>query len=103
LLYYDYKHKVFSHINDVSWIFRSISCSEETALIMPLEGLEVFRHIHMIDKQARNEVLTAINAPFKSKRTQDIKPKYQKELFNIIYDAYKTGKVTRDEVSSVSK
>jgi predicted cupin superfamily sugar epimerase len=25
----------------------------------------------------------------------------QKELFNIIYNSYKTGKVTRDEVSSV--
>jgi hypothetical protein len=61
----------------------------------------VFRHIRMIDKQARNEVLNAINAPFESKRTQEIKAKYQKELFNIIYNAYKTGKVTLDEISSV--
>ncbi len=103
LLYYDYKHKLFNHVNDVSWIFRSIRCTEETPLIMPLEGLEVFRHIHMIDEQARNEVLTAINTPFESKRTQDIKPKYQKELYNIIYSAYKGGKVPLDEVSSVYK
>jgi len=101
LLYYDYKRKAFSHVNDVSWIFRSISCNEETPLVMPLEGLEVFRYIHMTDMEARIEVLTAINAPFESKRTQDIKPKYQKELFNIIYDSFKTGKVTRDEVSPV--
>lgn len=59
---------------------------------MPLEGLEVFRHIHMIDEQARKEVLTAVNTPFESKRTQDTKPKYQKELYNIIYTAYKSGK-----------
>jgi len=103
MLYYDYKHKVFNHVNDVSWIFRSIRCTEETPLITPLEGLEVFRHIRMIDEQARNEVLTAINTPFESKRTQDIKPKYQKELYNIIYAAYKGGKVPLDEVSSVYK
>jgi hypothetical protein len=38
LLYYDYQHKVFSHVNDVSRFFRSISCDEEAPLVMPLEG-----------------------------------------------------------------
>ena len=101
MLYYDYKSKHFTHVNDVSWIFRAISCSEETPTVIPMEGLEVFRHIHMIDWEARKEILTAINAPYESKRTQDIKPKYQKELFNVIYNAFKSGKVTRDEVLSV--
>ncbi len=103
MLYYDYKSKHFTHVNDVSWIFRSISCTEETPLVMPMEGLEVFRHIHMIDGQARKEILTAINTPYESKRTQDIKPKYQKELHSVIYNAFKSGKVPLDEVSTVYK
>ena len=101
MLYYDYKGNHFTHVNDVSWIFRSISCTEETPLMIPMEGLEVFRHIHTIDGRARKEILTAINAPFESKRTQDIKSKYQKELYSVIYNAFKTGKVVLDEVSSV--
>jgi ERCC4-related helicase len=101
LLYYDYKNKMFSHINDVTWIFRAIRCIEETPLSVPLEGLEVFRHIHMIDTKARSEVLTAINTPFELKKTQEIKPKYQKELYNIIFNGYHSGKVSLDEVSSV--
>lgn len=103
MLYYDYKSKHFTHVNDVSWIFRSISCSEETSLVIPMEGLEVFRHIYMIDEQARKEILTAINTPFESRRTQDIKPKYQKELHSVIYNAFKGGKVSLGEVSSIYK
>ncbi len=55
----------------------------------------------MIDEQARKEILAAINTPYESKRTQDIKPKYQKELHSVIYNAFKSGKVTSDEVSAV--
>jgi tRNA1(Val) A37 N6-methylase TrmN6 len=57
----------------------------------------------MIDELARKEILTAINTPFESKRTQDIKPKYQKELHSIVYNAFKSGKVSLDEVSSIYK
>jgi hypothetical protein len=60
---------------------------------------KILYHVLFLD----NQTLCYDFYPFESKRTQDIKPKYQKELYNVIYNAFKSGKVPLDEVSSVYK
>lgn len=98
-VHFDYKHKNFDHINDISWIFKNIRCSEETQLNIPISGFEVFRHIHLIDKKAREEILVTLNAPYEIRRTKRIKPKYQNELLNIIFEAFQHGKASNSDVS----
>lgn len=101
LIVYDYKRSRFDHINDVSWIFRKIECNEDEPLLIPLSGYEAFRQIKIIDDKARQEVLTAINAPLDAKHAQKVKPKNQRELRDIILNAFTEGKITRDESSAV--
>lgn len=101
LLYYDYKRRRFDHINDVSWIFRNAKCSEEEPLTIPIEGFDLFRQLKAIDTDARQQILIAVNAPFEARKTVAIKRKYQKELYAILYEAFKTGKVSSNEVRPV--
>jgi superfamily II DNA or RNA helicase len=102
-LFYDFRHKRFDHINDITWVFRMLRCQEKTSLNIPFEGFEVFRHIRMVDQKAREEIIIAVNAAFEARKTQKIKSKYQRQLYDTLYDAFKSGKATRDEVNQVFK
>jgi superfamily II DNA or RNA helicase len=101
LLYYDYKHRRFDHVNDVTWIFRNARCEEPETLVTPIEGFDLFRQLKVIDAEARQQILIAVNAPFEARKTVAIKRKYQKELYAILYESFKTGKVSSDEVKPV--
>lgn len=98
LLYYDYKHRRFDHVNDITWIFRSAKCEDGEPLSIPFEGFELFRQLKTIDTEARQQILVAVNAPFEARKTVAIKRKYQKELYTTLYEAFKTGKISSDEV-----
>jgi hypothetical protein len=80
-----------------------LRCHEKTSLNIPFEGFEVFRHIRMVDQKAREEIITAVNAPFEARKTQKIKSKYQRQLYSTLYDAFRSGKATGDQLNQVFK
>ncbi|MCI0564264.1 MAG: hypothetical protein MN733_37800 [Nitrososphaera sp.] len=69
--------------------------------MIPIEGFDLFRKLKEIDTEARQQILVAINAPFEARKTVAIKRKYQKELYTVLYESFKTGKVSSDEVTPV--
>ncbi|MCH8916120.1 MAG: hypothetical protein IIA82_09820 [Thaumarchaeota archaeon] len=101
MLVYDYKKSRFDHVNDISWIFRKIACDEKEPLSIPLSGPDVFQQIRMVDENARNEILTAINAPADARQAQRIGGKNQREIRELIKNAYSDGQVSSDEASNV--
>ena len=101
IIYYDYKTAKFDHYNDIAWIFRQIESREDEPLSLPIKGYEGFRQFNLIDTKARQEILTAINAPLDAKIAQKIKPKHQRELANEILNAFSTGKVSKEQALHV--
>jgi superfamily II DNA or RNA helicase len=97
ITFYDYQKTRFDHYNDITWLFRRVECKENEPLQLPLTGYEGFRHFQLIDSKARQEILTAINAPLDAKLAQRIKGKHQRELKDEILKAYTTGKVSNEE------
>lgn len=96
LIYYDYKNK-FDHYNDITWLFRNTESDEEEPLVLPIKGYEGFRQFSLIDTKARQEIVTAVNAPLDAKLAQRIKPKYQRELTQEILEAFNNGKVSKEK------
>ena len=97
LIYYDFKNTKFDHYNDITWLFRQIESEEDEPLTLPIKGYEGFRQFNLIDAKARQEILTAVNAPLDAKHAQKIKPKHQRELANEILNAFNTGKVSKEQ------
>jgi len=97
LIYYDFKNTKFEHYNDITWLFRQIESEEDEPLTLPIKGYEGFRQFNLIDAKARQEILTAVNAPLDARLAQKIKPKYQRELTQEILTAFNTGKVAKDK------
>lgn len=97
ITYYDYKKTRFDHYNDITWIFRQVECKEEEPLQLPFTAQESFRHFRLIDSEARQEILTSVNAPLDAKLAQKIKGKRQRELIDKILNAYSTGKISKEE------
>jgi superfamily II DNA/RNA helicase len=97
IIYYDYKNGKFDHYNDITWLFRKIGSEETEPLVLPVKGYEGFRQFNLIDSKARQEILTAVNAPLDARLAQKIKPKYQRELTQEILTAFNTGKVSKEK------
>jgi superfamily II DNA/RNA helicase len=97
IIYYDFKTGRFDHYNDITWLFRKIESEEDEPLLLPIKGYEGFRQFNLIDAKARQEILTAVNAPLDAKLAQKIKPKHQRELTQEILTAFNTGKVAKDK------
>ena len=97
LIYYDFKRAKFEHYNDITWLFRQIESEEDEPLTLPIKGYEGFRQFNLIDGKARQEILTAVNAPLDARLAQKIKPKYQRELTQEILNAFNTGKVSKEK------
>jgi hypothetical protein len=94
---YDFKNGKFEHYNDITWLFKKLESEEDTPLVLPLKGYEGFRQFSIIDTKARQDILTAVNAPLDAKSAQKIKPKYQREIAQEILNAYTTGKVNKEK------
>jgi superfamily II DNA/RNA helicase/HKD family nuclease len=101
LTYYDFNRAKFDHYNDIAWMFRQIESTEDTRLIIPIKGHEGFRRFNIIDKKARQEITTAINAPLDAKHAQKIKPKHQREIIQEILNAFQTGKVAQQKAEII--
>ena len=97
LIYYDFKRAKFEHYNDITWLFRQIESEEDEPLTLPIQGYEGFRQFNLIDAKARQEILTAVNAPLDARHAQKIKPKHQRELTQEILTAFNTGKVAKEK------
>jgi superfamily II DNA/RNA helicase len=97
IICYDFKNGKFDHYNDIAWLFRKIECKDEEPLLIPISGYEGFRQFNLIDAKAKQEILTAINAPLDARLAQKIKPKNQREVTQEILTAFTTGKVAKDE------
>jgi len=97
IIYYDLKTAKFDHYNDITWIFHKIECEEDEPLVLPIKGYESFRQFNLIDTKARQEILTAVNAPLDARLAQKIKPKHQRELAQEILAAFNTGKVSKEK------
>jgi len=97
IIYYDFKNAKFDHYNDITWLFRKIESEEDEPLLLPIKGYEGFRQFNLIDTKARQEILTAVNAPLDARLAQKIKPKHQRELTQEILTAFNTGKVAKDK------
>lgn len=97
IIYYDFKTAKFDHYNDITWLFHKIECEEDEPLVLPMKGYESFRQFNLIDTKARQEILTAVNAPLDARLAQKIKPKHQRELAQEILVAFNTGKVSREK------
>jgi superfamily II DNA/RNA helicase len=97
LIYYDFKHAKFEHYNDITWLFRQIESEEDEPLTLPIKGYEGFRQFNIIDAKARQEILTAVNAPLDARYAQKIKPKHQREITQEILNAFNTGKVSKEK------
>jgi len=103
IIYYDFKTAKFDHYNDITWLFRKIQCEEDDPLVLPIKGYESFRYFSLIDAKARQEILTAVNAPLDAKLAQKIKPKYQRELTQEILQAFNAGKVSKEKALPIYK
>jgi len=101
LIYYDFKHAKFEHYNDITWLFRQIESEEDEPITLPIKGYEGFRQFNLMDAKARQEILTAVNAPLDARLAQKIKPKYQRELTQEILNAFNTGKVSKEKALRV--
>jgi FtsZ-binding cell division protein ZapB len=101
IIYYDFKTARFDHYNDITWLFRKIECKEDEQLVLPLKGYEGFRQFNLIDNKARQEILTAVNAPLDARLAQKIKPKHQRELAQEILTAFNSGKVTKERALNI--
>jgi superfamily II DNA/RNA helicase/HKD family nuclease len=97
IIYYDYRNGKFDHYNDITWLFRKIASEEDEPLVLPVKGYEGFRQFNLIDNKARQEILTAVNAPLDARLAQKIKPKHQRELTQEILNAFTTGKVSKEK------
>jgi superfamily II DNA/RNA helicase len=75
LIHYDFNRGRFQHYNDITWIFRKIESEEDEPLVLPVKGYEGFRQFNIIDAKARQEILTAVNAPLDAKLAQKSNPK----------------------------
>jgi len=101
ITYYDFKTGKFDHYNDIAWLFRKIESKEDTPLILPIKGYEGFRQFNLIDAKARQNILTAVNAPLDARLAQRIKPKRQRELTQEILAAFTSGKVNKEKALPV--
>ena len=97
LIYYDFNKGKFDHYNDITWLFRKIESEEDEPLLLPIQGYEGFRQFNLIDSKARQEIITAVNAPLDARLAQKIKPKHQRELTQEILTAFNTGKVSKEK------
>ena len=96
LLFYDFENGRIDHMNDVSWIFRNISCAEEEPLRIPVSGYEVFRQFRIVDGQARNKIVTEVNSTLDATEGLKIKPKNQHELLETLLTLYRDGRLPKD-------
>jgi len=101
IIYYDFKTGRFDHYNDITWLFRKIESEEDEPLVLPVKGYEGFRQFSLIDAKARQEILTAVNAPLDARLAQKIKPKNQRELTQEILSAFNTGKVSKEKALNI--
>jgi superfamily II DNA/RNA helicase len=101
IIYYDFKTGRCDHYNDITWLFRKIESEEDEPLLLPIKGYEGFRQFSLIDAKARQEILTAVNAPLDARLAQKIKPKYQRELTQEILTAFNTGKVSKEKALNI--
>jgi hypothetical protein len=101
ITFYDFKTGRLKHYNDITWLFRKIESEEDTPLVLPIKGYESFRQFNLIDAKARQDILTAVNAPLDAMLAQKIKPKRQRELTQEILSAFTSGKVTKEKASSI--
>jgi superfamily II DNA/RNA helicase len=97
LTFYNYSTGRLEHYNDITWLFRKIESTEDTQLVLPIKGYEAFRQFNLIDKKARENIQTAVNAPLDAKQAQKIKPKRQSKLTQEILEAFTSGKVTKEK------
>ena len=101
ITFYDFKTGRFEHYNDITWLFRKVECNDREPLELPLKGYEGFRQFSIIDAKARQEILTAVNAPLDARLAQKIKPKNQRELAQEILVAFTSGKVNKEKALPV--
>ncbi|MCL4518109.1 MAG: phospholipase D-like domain-containing protein [Thaumarchaeota archaeon] len=97
LVFFDYKTGKFEPYNEMGWFWSRIECDENELLLMPLESREAYRQFKAIDTKAREEILIQLNKPFDARNALRIKPKYQRELVNVIQQAYNDGKISNQE------
>ena len=97
IVYFDFRKVKFDHYNDITWLFRKIESYEDEQVILPIKGFEAFRKFKIIDTKARQEILTAVNAPIDARLAQRIKPRHQREITQIILESFNTGKVTKEK------
>lgn len=96
LIHYNPQTGGFDHYNDVSWVFRKISCREDEKLWLPSE-YGSYRVFNRIDSNARDQVVRLVNTPLDLKGAQRIKAKNQRELAELIFNAYQEGRISGDE------
>lgn len=101
LLFYDYENGRIDHMNDVSWIFRKLDCDESEPLKIPVAGYDVFKQFRMVDGQARNRIITEINAPVDAREGLKVKPKNQREVLEALLTLYREGKLPKDRTLPV--
>jgi ERCC4-related helicase len=98
LLFYSYDTERFEHHNDVTWIFRKVSCNEEEPMWIPFKSAEAFHLFALLDSQAREEIVTAVNLPYDTKTAQKIKPRNQRALAQLLLESFSRGKVSKEQV-----
>lgn len=96
LLFYDYEKGRIEHMNDISWIFRKLDCDESEPLKIPVAGYDVFKQFRIVDAQARNRIITEINAPVDAREGLKVKPKNQREVLETLLTLYREGKLPKD-------
>jgi len=101
LLFYDFETGRIDHMNDVSWIFRNISCPEEEPLRIPVSGYEVFRQFRIVDGEARSRIVTEANATLDATEGLKVKPKNQHELLETLLRLYRDGGLPEDRTLPV--
>jgi hypothetical protein len=101
LLFYDYERAKIDHMNDVSWIFRKIECDESEPLKIPVAVYDAFKQFRIVDDQARNRIITEINAPVDAREGLRIKPKNQREVLETLLALYREGKLPKDKTLPV--
>lgn len=101
ITYYDFRTGRFQHYNDITWLFRKVESDDKEPLILPMKDEESFRQFAIIDAKARQEILTAVNAPLDARLAQKIKPKNQRELTQEILNAFSIGKISKEKALPV--
>lgn len=97
IIFFDYRTGKFEPYNEMGWFWNRIECEEDEPLLIPLDSHDAYRQFKEIDSKAREQILIELNKPFDAKSAQRLKPKNQRELVNLIQQAFNDGKISKDE------